>query len=423
MPDMNHSATETRDIGAFTLEGWRLTALLTLMGLGLWVSDLLVLEHISLKLGVEDDSGICASSTLFSCKAAAKSAYGAILGLPIAAIGEAFYLTAILTLITVKLSALRAPMSSPQSWPARLLSALAGATTLSVLYSVFLGAVSVITLGLVCPLCVSLYGVNLVSGALLWRCLTPGSAGRAKGWIQQWGGLWRGGAPWLLTLLMGASLTVAQGAFASRWQEGLKAQRAQGFETPIQVEVTVSGPTRGESSAAQVVEFSDFQCPFCRRFATYLKQSAEELKAEGSYAFQYTFKHYPLSAQCNPHAQRDMHPRACHASAAAICAEEQGKFWEMHDTLFENQRALEDADLVRYAQALELDMERFTECLPSDRVKRRISADIKEGRKAKLKGTPAFYINGWRFAGAMRPAKLKKLIKRYAYGVIEEEGK
>lgn len=417
MPELDHVTAEGRE--TLRLEPWRLTALCALALSGLWVSDLLVLEHISLKLGVEDDSGICGSSALFSCKAAAKSAYGALFGLPISTIGEAFYLTTLLALMTVKVSSLREPLSAVQGWPARLLSALTGASILSVLYSLFLGTVSVLSLGLVCPLCVTLYGVNLISGGLLWRSLQPrAGASRGATWLRQWRSLFKSASPWLLALLMGASLTVTQGAYATRWQKELKAQRARGFETPIQVPISTKGPTRGESSAAQLVEFSDFQCPFCRRFAGHLKQASEELKAEG-FAFQYTFKHYPLSKTCNPHASSEMHPRACHAAAAAICAEEQGKFWEMHDLLFENQHALEDADLDGYARALTLDMERFIDCLPSDRVKRRISADIREGRKAKLKGTPAFYINSWRFAGALRPNKLKKLIKEYAYGIIE----
>lgn len=400
---------------------WRFILLCILMGIGLYVSDQLVLEHISLKLGDEADNGICGSSTLFSCKAAAKSAFGSILGLPIAAIGEAFYLTALLILITIKLSALRVPMDHVDRWSVRLLSALSGATMLSVLYSLFLGTVSVVTLGLVCPLCVSLYGVNLVSGLLMWFSLTPSSQqSRRMAWLTQWKTIWRSAAPWLLTLLMGASLTVAQGGYANRWNAGLKQQRKTAFQTPIQVDISTTGPTKGESSAAQIVEFSDFQCPFCKRFSRNLKQASEELAIE-AYPFQYTFKHYPLSKTCNPHAQHDMHPRACHAAAAAICAEEQGKFWEMHDLLFDHQTALEDTDLDKYARELKLDMDRFIECLPSDRVQLRISSDIREGRKAKLKGTPAFYINSWRFSGALPTPKIKALVKRYAYGILEEE--
>jgi len=420
MSDQAHkdSSLEARySLGAAPL------ALLCLLSLiGLWVSDTLVLEHISLKLGDEADSGVCGASTLFSCKEAAKSAYGSILGLPIAAIGEAFYLTTLLSLITIKISSLRGSLGAPGAWGVRLLSALMGASALSVLYSLFLGSVSVLSLGLVCPLCVSLYGVNIASGALLWtRCQPAEGGSRLASWSGQWRGLWRSASPWLLTLLMGASLTVTQGAYATRWQSGVKALKRAQFKKPVQLEVSSKGPTRGESSAAQVVEFSDFQCPFCRRFSLQLKAAAEQLNVEGgAHRFQYTFKHYPLSDACNPVVKHNMHPRACHAAAASICAEEQGRFWEMHDLLFDHQNALEDEDLARYAQELKLDMKAFVDCLPSDRVKARILSDIREGRKAKLKGTPAFYINGWRFSGAVGVKKVIKLIKRYAYGVIEE---
>ena len=406
---------------SLSLSWWRALALSALVGVGLWVSDLLVLEHLQLKLGDESDHGVCGASSLFSCKAAAASAFGSIGELPIAAIGEAYYLTALISLVLAffTLRSAHQQTSARAQWGSLVLSALTGASMLGLLYSLFLAVVSALYLGVFCPLCLGLYAVNITSALLLWRSLEVSEGGRARPWLGQWAQLWRRPAPWLMALLMTASVTAAQGAYATRYNSALKTLKRSQLP-PVHVDVSADGPRRGEGSAAVVVEFSDFQCPFCRRFTRQLKQAFEELQQEegGRYTFSYVFKHYPISSQCNPKAP-DMHPRACHAAAAAICAEEQGKFWEMHDLLFERQDKLEDSDLGEYARALELDMSAFVECLPSERVVKRLRGDLREGRAAKVRGTPAFYINGWRFSGAVGVAKIKSLVKRYAYGVLE----
>jgi len=90
------------------------------------------------------------------------------------------------------------------------------------------------------------------------------------------------------------------------------------------------------------------------------------------------------------------------AAEAALCAKEQGKFWELHDKILDNQRALEDADLKRYASELALDAEAFNACLDSGKFKAEIMQDQREGEQAGVTGTPAFFING-RFLSGARP--------------------
>ena len=102
------------------------------------------------------------------------------------------------------------------------------------------------------------------------------------------------------------------------------------------------------------------------------------------------FKHYPLSG----------HPHALPAAKAAEAARLQGKFWEMHDLLFEHQRELDDAALERYAQQLGLDLERFRADLASEAVKARIEADRAEGKRLGVDSTPSIFINGRRFREA-----------------------
>ena len=129
-----------------------------------------------------------------------------------------------------------------------------------------------------------------------------------------------------------------------------------------------------------IVEFSDFQCPFCGAAHPELSRLLREFDGQ----VKLVFKHFPLSA----------HVRAIPAAHAAEAAAKQGKFWEMHDMLFEHQHALEDADLLHYAEALGLDMERFKTDLASKEVADRVDADRKQGEALKIEGTPTVYIDG-----------------------------
>lgn len=143
-------------------------------------------------------------------------------------------------------------------------------------------------------------------------------------------------------------------------------------------------PMRGADGArVTVVEFSDFQCPYCGQahpmMARLLARHAGKLRVG--------FKHFPLL----------IHPRAVPAARAAEAARLQGRFWEMHDVLFEHQHALEDADIERYAAQLGLVLEKFRVDLASPEVQARIDADRAEGAMLRLEGTPTLFIQGRRF--------------------------
>ena len=370
---------------------------------GLWLSDLLVQEHIGFKLGDLTDSGVCGASTLFSCKAAAASVYSNIFGLPIAAIGEAYYLTGLLLLISARLT-------QKSKWGESVSPLLGGAATISVIYSLFLGVVSALDLGFLCPLCMGLYAINLITFVLLWSMDGVGF-GKWLTVLKTW-------TPWLTLLLMGASIVGTQAAYATRYSTQYKiVKKKKRAEREVKHYKVKRGqsPARGDAGPGVIIEFSDFECPFCRRFAAHLKRAQREA---GEYPFQYVFKHYPLSTTCNPHVSRDMHPRACFAASVAICAEAQGKFWQMHDLLFANQKALEQEDLIKYAETLELDIAALNACVGSDETASRLQREIEEGHTFKVGGTPAFFINGWRFSGAVKSTKLNTLVKEYVYGVL-----
>ena len=160
---------------------------------------------------------------------------------------------------------------------------------------------------------------------------------------------------------------------------------------------TEGAPEKGaEDAKLAIVEFSDFQCPFCSRVTPTLKQIEQEYGDR----VRIVFKHLPLG----------MHPKAPDAHAAAEAAHRQGKFWEMHDKIFANQAAMSPEQYATYAKELQLDMEQFKRDVASSDVKARIDADAKEAASLGVTGTPAFFVNGRFLSGAQPFAAFKALI-------------
>ncbi|HVU52707.1 MAG TPA: thioredoxin domain-containing protein [Polyangia bacterium] len=146
-------------------------------------------------------------------------------------------------------------------------------------------------------------------------------------------------------------------------------------------------PTLGPSNAkVTLVAFSDFQCPFCSRAVPTLKQVEDTYKGK----IRVAFKNMPLP----------FHDKAHLAAEAALAANEQGKFWEMHDKLFANQQALDRPALEKYAEELGLNMSKFRAALDSGKFKERVDREAKEGNGFGATGTPTFFINGHILVGA-----------------------
>jgi protein-disulfide isomerase len=166
---------------------------------------------------------------------------------------------------------------------------------------------------------------------------------------------------------------------------------------PPKKEVEATGPAKGpEKAPVTIVEFSDFQCPFCSRAASTVEQVLENYPGK----VRVVFRHFPL----------EFHKQAPKAAEAAICAQDQGKFWEYHDTLFKNQEKLMPDDLKQHAQSIGLDSAKFEECLNSGKHAELVKKDMAAGQKAGVTGTPAFFINGMMISGAQPIDEFKRLI-------------
>jgi protein-disulfide isomerase len=147
-----------------------------------------------------------------------------------------------------------------------------------------------------------------------------------------------------------------------------------------------------------LIEYGDYECPYCGEAYSVVKALQERLGDQ----MRFVFRNFPL-AQAHPHAE--------HAAEAAEAAAAQGKFWEMHDMLYENQDALEDEDLVRYARALHLDVPRFVKEMEAGTYTERVREDFRSGVRSGVNGTPSFFINGARHDGAYDLASLLAAIE------------
>jgi protein-disulfide isomerase len=158
-------------------------------------------------------------------------------------------------------------------------------------------------------------------------------------------------------------------------------------------------PTRGPADAwVTIVEFSDFECPYCKQAAATLVQ----LLAEYPDDVRLAFRHFPLSS---------LHPSARPASIAAECARAQGHFWEMHDRIFAGQPALSSDDLVAYATGADVDVGAWKECLSAPEPAARVDADFALGRQLEVTATPTFAINGERLVGTLPLAQFERLVE------------
>ncbi len=420
---------------------------------------------VSIKLRLQLDPNFhsaCNFGDKLNCDAVQTSKWSSVFGIPVALYAVATYLVmAWLAWLGIRSTPSASRLHAPKV--ARHATYLLGALGLaSVGYSIYLAYISSFVLKTYCIYCISMYVVNLAAtiGAFMAMRESPGAF---LGGIGRTVGSFR--SPLLGSLTVGILAFIAAyagyGTARARMEAAYKAKVDALFAAteaddssepakPVEVASTQSAPTRAkgpvkplpnrtpiphikpkktengltffvapiypddwamgpEDAPVTVVKFADFQCSYCR--ILYYNMKPLEKKYQGK--VRWVMKNYPMNADCNPRMGGDrMHEHACDAAYAAYCAGEQGKFWEMHDMLYDNQDHLDKASLRQYAQKIGLDMTKWDACLKSSRPRKKIYRDVQIAGKAYIWGTPRTYVNGRMVAGSASTSILDYYIKK-----------
>ncbi len=390
---------------------WLAFVVASLAGVGL--SIYLTYVHAVVTFAGEKVEGLCNLSSRINCNVAAGSQFSEVGGIPIALIGLGFYLGTLLILLLFR--------KSGDKFAPHILLALYGG---AVLYSLFLGGVSAFILQSFCWACTSLYLVNIL-GLLLARALVGQPYGAAL--KELFGNIGRvAPSPVAFGFVVTMIVAVVAGtALVHQLGQGLKKTDAEHLAeaeawvleefsrtpslTPAQIKrLHGTGHAKGaegDKALVTIAEFSDFECPFCSRVAPDLMKIIEDPLYKGK--VRVVFHHNPLDMACNKRLSKPFHQHACQAAKVAICAEEQGQFWPMHDRLFENQRALGPEHAEEHARALSLNVKELTDCVASGRPDAVIQADVALAKDLDVKGTPTLFINGRLVRGAVPFWKMK----------------
>jgi protein-disulfide isomerase len=176
------------------------------------------------------------------------------------------------------------------------------------------------------------------------------------------------------------------------------------LDSPVGERDHVQGPA---TASVTLVEYGDFECPYCRAAVPIVEELRRILPDE----LLFVFRHFPLE---------NLHPHALRAAEAAEAAASQGKFFEMHATLFEHQAALEDEDLLRYAADIDLDVARFGADLQGHLYADRVREDFRGGIRSGVRGTPTIYLDEARYDGVIGVQQLLSTIRESHPDVIGE---
>lgn len=203
-------------------------------------------------------------------------------------------------------------------------------------------------------------------------------------------------ASWFETRTLARRVVDLEARSGTRPAAGVEKGPARDVSTPSSIELTLEhADVKGSPNAPVVlVEFSDFECPFCgRHWRDAFSRIDREYIQSGK--VRYAFRHFPLEA---------IHPNAFRAGEAAECARRQGRFWPMHDRMFANARLLQEPDLIEHARAIGADVAAFENCLPAAAADR-VRSDQAEGQRASIAGTPMFFLGTATSAGRVKTVR------------------
>jgi len=381
---------------------------------GLIVSSYLFNHYLEMVVTQNQTNDVC--STVFgkSCDNALTSSYSSVLGLPLAAWGIIYY-TSIVMLWFL-------PVVFGKEFKTFRNLVIYVATFIALLAALVLLSLMLIHREIFCPFCAMVHGINILLFFFINQ-ITGFSFKETIPTIRRWLHglfspkiketpiLWKlfgfaaclflFGTMYFLMYTLTIQNSTDEGFIEAKpVLDGFYSQKVQ--QIPVAPEDPRLGP---DKSMINIVVFSDFLCPACKRFSKELQKINEE--GQGKYSI--VFKNFPLSTNCNHAILKDLHPQSCEAAYAGVAANMQGKFWEFHDALFNvSGRGYDDFSRTIALRA-GLDMQRFDSARHTAAVKDKITRDVLLAQQLNIDATPTVFLNG-RLVTDMRPGILGILV-------------
>lgn len=374
----SHSGTNGND-GRFQI------FILNILSLAGFSVALFLTHHFyQVRNGTAGFKSYCNIAGQMNCDVVAASPYAEIFnGLPISSLAAGWYLAFFLISI----------VAHNIYWRREAIRASLAMTAIATLASIPYFLIMAMTLKTFCLLCLILDGIALLS-LITTLSLKPEPLSKQKLDLSKWK---------VFLLLIAGSIFATVFGFKSMDSGTISKLEVREYvdsilnSTPVAMKTNAGYPSLGPPTAPiTIVEYSDFQCPFCR-IGAYAVHSAMtshlgQVRVE--------FRNFPIDQACNPEVHQTAHPVACEAARVAMCAHKQGKFEAVYDELFDKQASFAPGRPLEFAKAIGLDGPALDACVATPEVAQEVNRDILEAVALGIKSTPTFYVNGYKVEGA-----------------------
>ncbi|MFH1654022.1 MAG: thioredoxin domain-containing protein [Pseudomonadota bacterium] len=400
-------------------KGWVITAIISSIG-GAILSLLSTAQHFRIVKSGFMEQSYCAMSEYINCDIVNASSYSEFLGVPIAWWGFIFYLIILAFSIYIYFPKKNYQEDEENKSREHTKTIIFGMGVSSCIYSLFLAYIATIVLGAVCLECLGMYLCNIlitISAYFLmnkkfsevplylfnyvkaifrfnfkntfWRHIAVIAAFFAVGWF----------------FILQIQPAKSQGVDGMSMDDRAEAFYRQSLH---EIAIDPSWPVWGNPDApVKIVEFSEFQCPFCRISSYEVRPFLQEFRKD----IAYYFVNYPLDLSCNPGMEKQMHEYACEAARASMCALREGKFWPFHDELFRKARSISPKLFRKLAEENKMDIDKFETCMKDASINKQILKDINAGNKIYVNGTPTIFLNGRKITDWQNRKLVNRLVK------------
>lgn len=404
---------------------WTLYVVIAAAILGAVIAAVITSQHMRIaKEGLVNES-FCAISETVNCDIVSASSYSEFMGVPIAWLGLTFY-------------ALIAGMSlyaALSKGDARATASIAWLMSIgSILYSAYLAYVSFYILEVVCIECIGMYAVNAMLFIFLFASLRmPFSRmpAVAIGYVRA---LFRRPHHLGFSPKIFSHAAIVASVFLVSWViiANVEAKGEPGskpstedmvkyyyMQSLYSIDIDPEWQVWGNPDAkVTMIEFSEFQCPFCKLAAFGIKPYLQEFKKD----IRFYFVNYPLDMQCNDQITHPMHPLACFAAKAGICAGKRGDFWSFHDDIFRNQQKISKDMILGLAVKRGWDKDEFSACIDSPEVESSLKKQLDVANKIYVNSTPTVILDGRKLKYWRDHDFLRKIVRQEVKRVKKGEG-